>query len=119
MSAAPLVKPVRFRFWKRKPKSNLPKSNLPKPHPGRPWRKLAGVWVAGELSELKKTIWLCNWCRRKFNHRKHNYHQVKRYPVTSNCDGCKAWVSSGLFLYHHESRVGKVPGTVYMPGRGE
>ena len=71
--------------------------------PGRKRGRPPGVWVAGDLAELHKAIWLCPDCDHRFDWKRHHYYPVYKYEKTTvqaNCDACKAPSRlCRLFLY--------------------
>ena len=72
--------------------------------PGRRVGTTAGSHVAGELSELHSTIWLCWACKPKFDHKRHHYFYEKNLRVSGRCDGCKEYRENS-HLFVHESTV--------------
>ena len=71
-------------------------------------RRLPGAYVAGDLSELRKTILLCSKCKHGFDWKRHGYYNVSLYEQilgTGRCDKCKE-DSTKLFFYIHETNVG-------------
>jgi len=68
-------------------------------HPGRRTNgsQSAASWIA-DLTDLKKLILLCSWCRGKFNPRRHGYRKfyvpdmsgkTDGYATNGMCDACK------------------------------
>ena len=75
---------------------------------GRATKRLPGGYIAGDLSELCKTILLCPMCKHGFDWKKHRYYNVSYYDhihATGRCDVCKAF-SNTLAFYLHEAYVG-------------
>ena len=73
------------------------KSNM---HPGKPKGRVTGGWI-DDLAALRKSICLCDMCKRKFNRRTYRYDgpvEVAGYKyVNSICDGCKNFTQCTLF----------------------
>ena len=70
--------------------------------------RLPGAYVAGDLSELRKTIMLCPKCKHGFDWKRHGYYNVSLYEqlnATGRCDKCKE-EGPKLTFYIHESNVG-------------
>lgn len=92
-------------------------------HPGRqtnPQRgyQSAASWIS-DLTQLKKIIILCSFCRVKFNPRKHGYRRyyvadasgvTDGYQVSGKCFDCKGFTMhlGGGTAYVHESEYAKV-----------
>ena len=92
-------------------------------HPGRRTKtngyQSPASWIC-DLTDLKKLIILCSFCRVKFNHRKHGYRPyyagpdssaiTSPYLVNGQCDGCKAMTvnTGGGSGFLHESVYAKV-----------
>ena len=68
-------------------------------HPGRRTDgvQTAASWIT-DLTDLRKTIILCGWCRGHFNPRRHGYRRrfvadltgkTDGYEVTGRCSACK------------------------------
>ena len=92
-------------------------------HPGRRTKvngyQSPASWVC-DLSDQKKLVILCSFCRVKFNPRKHGYRVyysgpdstglTSPYLVNGQCDGCKAMPTNtgGGTGYLHESVYAKV-----------
>lgn len=83
-------------------------------HPGRrtDGSQSAASWV-GDLTDLKKTIILCSFCRVNFNPRKNHYRRMyvpdhtghtDGYQVNGKCDACKQMTinSGGGTAFVHE-----------------
>lgn len=71
-------------------------------------RRLPGAYVAGDLSELRKTILLCSKCTHGFDWKRHGYYNVSLYEqlhATGRCDKCKE-EGRALTFYIHETNVG-------------
>ena len=76
---------------------------------GRATKRIAGAYIAGDLSELHKTIMLCPMCKHGFDWKKHRYYNVFHYDhiyASGRCDVCRA-MSTKLSLYLHETHVGQ------------
>lgn len=76
---------------------------------GRATKRVPGAYIAGDLSELQKTILLCAACKHGFDWRKHHYYSVSHYDTIhaiGRCDVCKVQ-SNKLGLYLHEAYVGE------------
>ena len=91
-------------------------------HPGRRTQikgyKSPASWVS-DLTDLKKLVILCSFCRVKFNPRKHGYRKyycpdvsmiTDGYAVNGQCDGCKQMTinAGGGTGFIHESEYQKV-----------
>jgi hypothetical protein len=75
---------------------------------GRATKRLPGGYIAGDLSELRKTILLCPMCKHGFDWKKHQYYNVSHYDhihATGRCDVCKTF-SNKLEFYLHETSIG-------------
>jgi len=48
---------------------------------GRAKKRLAGGYIAGDLSELRKVILLCPMCKHGFDWKKHHYYNVSHYDA--------------------------------------
>lgn len=75
------------------------------------WKKgrAKGAYVAGDLSELRKTILLCRTCKHGFDWKKHGYYSVFHYDemfVRGRCDVCKE-DGDHLSMYLHEAHRAK------------
>ena len=86
-------------------------------HPGRRTQtsgyKSPAAWIS-DLSELKKIVLLCSFCRTKWNPRKHGYRKYYVPDATGKsdgythggmCDGCKQRTENtgGGTAFIHES----------------
>ncbi len=89
-------------------------------HPGRrvDGSQSAASWV-GDLTDLKKTIILCSFCRPNFNPRKNHYRRMyvadvtgrtDGYQVNGKCDACKQFTANagGGTAYVHEEHYNLV-----------
>ena len=77
--------------------------------PGWKRGRAKGAYVAGDLSELKKTILLCPTCKHGFDWKKHGYYSVFHYDqmyVRGQCDVCRG-ESMQLSMYLHEAHRAK------------
>ena len=76
---------------------------------GKARGRLNGGYIAGDLSELKKVILLCDLCKHGFDWRKHHYFNITHYDAiraTGRCDVCRT-MSNTLTLYLHEAHLGQ------------
>ena len=59
---------------------------------GRPSGQLAGTFVC-EMADLRKMLYLCDSCSRRFRDRKFGYRRAARPPLNqgciTSCDGCR------------------------------
>lgn len=89
-------------------------------HPGRrtDGTQSAASWI-GDLSDLKKCILLCSYCRRNFNHKKNHYRLMfvpdhtgatDGFQSNGQCDACKQQTANcgGGTAYVHESYYARV-----------
>ena len=75
---------------------------------GKARGRMNGGYIAGDLSELKKVILLCDLCKHGFDWRKHHYFNITHYDAiraTGRCDVCKTY-SQKLTFYLHEAHLG-------------
>jgi hypothetical protein len=63
-------------------------------HPGRrtDGKQSAASWIA-DLTDTRKVILLCGWCRPKFNPRRHGYRKFYSPDLTGRTDG---YMSNGM-----------------------
>ena len=75
---------------------------------GKARTRLNGGYIAGDLSELRKAILLCDLCKHGFDWRKHHYYNKTYYDgirAIGRCDVCRN-VSNALNYYLHEAYRG-------------
>ena len=78
-------------------------------HRGRLTGRVAGGYIAGDLSENQKTILLCPMCKHGFDWKKHSYYNVFHYDhiyARGQCDVCRAMTMKAS-LYLHEAYIGQ------------
>ena len=97
-------------FIPKKPKKGWNRWDILKSFEDQGWKsgRAKGAYIAGDLSELQKTILLCGMCKHGFDRKKHHYYNVSHYDklnATGKCDVCKEF-SNKLTFYLHETKLG-------------